>query len=241
MIFSHSASRSAGHFDGPICFSLPRRVMESLPPCGGSCPGRRKEQAAFCLPANYVGLRGQTIKPFAQPTHLFEGFSKELEPGVSKIKKILYVPSDEERRMMSTTGTASFDFVLLQIDTPHTPREPIKLSTNPIQSGMRICAIGYPQYDSEYIPQSSIERLFQEVRDQVKRISYGEVMNNENNRGFRHDCSVVSGNSGSVICAYGIDAAIGIHTSGITRVGNYAIPASIIAEKLEEAKTRLAA
>ncbi|MCW5206697.1 trypsin-like peptidase domain-containing protein, partial [Desulfobulbus sp. F5] len=117
---------------------------------------------------------------------------------------------------------------------------PVKLSSIPVQLNDYICAVGYPQEDKRYPDQDLMRRMLEKIYN-VKRVSPGIVKHVETDR-FIHDCSTLSGNSGSVIFNYKKGEVIGIHFGWSENyTSNYAVPSSIIAEKLKEAKKHLIA
>lgn len=129
------------------------------------------------------------------------------------------------------------DLSFVEIETiPINDIKPIGLSSKRAEAGVEVCAIGFPKYiEKEDGEQNYIDYIefFRYIKEQIKRVSYGEVMKYVNNTSFHHDCSVFAGNSGSVLFDYKDNTAIGIHTGGVEKKHNVAIPASIIEEKLK--------
>jgi endonuclease G len=109
---------------------------------------------------------------------------------------------------------------------------PIKLSEEPVQQDMQVAVIGYPASDSRVTDPALMRRIFGDVFN-VKRLAPGEIMKVENNS-FLHDCSTLGGNSGSTVLDLSTGKAVGLHFAGQFFKGNYAVPANLIAERLQK-------
>lgn len=125
------------------------------------------------------------------------------------------------------------DIAFLQVkgDLPN----PISLAKAiDLKHGDDVVTVGYPGSDniSEEERELIMEKVYGNVYD-VKRLLPGKIMNNFGNY-FTHDCSTLPGSSGSVVLDLNSGEAVGIHYGGKYLEKNYAIPASIIRERLKK-------
>src|SRR5207302_83693 len=82
------------------------------------------------------------------------------------------------------------------------------------------------------IPDEQImETYFGGVYD-VKRLAPGLVMEGGDRTEIRHDCTTLGGNSGSAVVDLNTGKAVGLHFAGLYRVANYAVPATVVRERL---------
>ncbi len=98
----------------------------------------------------------------------------------------------------------------------------------------RIVVLGYPAKDSRVPDQTLMEQIYGSVYD-VKRLAPGEVMDVIDVDAMQfatHDCTTLGGNSGSVAFEYTGGQAVGLHFGGSYLKANYAVPASVVAERL---------
>lgn len=118
------------------------------------------------------------------------------------------------------------------------PRSFIPLATEVPKGGREIAVIGYPAKDSHRNPlePAKLYEIFEDIYD-VKRLQPGEVISAtsvlEAVPVFTHDCSTLGGNSGSVVLDYKTGKAIGLHFGGRFKKENYAVPATIIQQRLD--------
>jgi hypothetical protein len=119
------------------------------------------------------------------------------------------------------------------------PRSIIPLATEIAKGRDEIAVIGYPARDSQRNPVEPAEmtRIFEDIYD-VKRLQPGEVLSvagvSEAVPVFTHNCSTLGGNSGSVVLDFKTGKAIGLHFGGIFRRENYAVPATIVEQRLND-------
>lgn len=127
------------------------------------------------------------------------------------------------------------DMAFLRVSTSGTAGErlstPITLSNVAPGRGQEVITIGYPAWDGERNPMY-MDRIFGNTF-QVKRAAPGKVSATSPTV-FEHDCSTLGGNSGSVVLDLSTGHAVGLHFAGKFLVANYAVPASIIANRLRE-------
>ena len=111
---------------------------------------------------------------------------------------------------------------------------PIPLSKNSIEPDRNVAIIGYPAYDSNSRDGLVMARLFNNIYN-VKRLQPGKITR-VTDREIEHDCSTLGGNSGSVVLDLETGEAVALHFAGQSRHANYAVPASIIRDRLEKLK-----
>ncbi len=154
--------------------------------------------------------------------------SDSQEEAVFKVKSILHIEEkggpDIAFLRISQTGDS---------DSPLNA-DPIPLSKNSIEPDRKVSIIGYPAFSSHEPDYVVMRRIFNDIFN-VKRLQPGEITQVTNEL-IKHDCSTLGGNSGSVVLDLETGEAVGIHFAGTPRVANYAVPASIIRERLEQLK-----
>lgn len=116
----------------------------------------------------------------------------------------------------------SLDLALLstarRLDTPSLDLRPITtVSVDPSRS-TPVVAVGYPMGDTR-LPEL-VAGLFDGVY-QVKRASPGEVLSSRGGR-FSHDCTTLSGSSGSPVLTMDGARLAGVHTDGLYLGRNHA-------------------
>ena len=109
---------------------------------------------------------------------------------------------------------------------------PIPLSSQPPRAGQQVAIIGYPARDSRIPDPDVVRSIFGDDYD-IKRLAPGEVMRIESNV-VEHDASTLGGNSGSAVIDLETGEAIGLHFAGSYLQANYAVPASVISERLRQ-------
>jgi len=120
-----------------------------------------------------------------------------------------------------------------------TSRSIIALATETVRGASKIAVIGYPAKDSQRNPiePTKLYEIFEDIYD-VKRLQPGEVMSvagiAETVPVFTHDCSTLGGNSGSVVLDFKSGKAVGLHFGGVFQKENYAVPATIIEQRLND-------
>jgi endonuclease G len=133
------------------------------------------------------------------------------------------------------------DLAVLRIETSDSfePPPPIQLAAAGASVEQQIAVIGYPARDSRVPDQPLMQSIFGEVYD-TKRIAPGQVTGVQPGV-LLHDCSTLGGNSGSVLLDLATGDAVGLHFAGRFLEANYAVPAAVVAERLEAVRRRAAA
>ncbi|HEU0299897.1 MAG TPA: serine protease [Longimicrobium sp.] len=106
----------------------------------------------------------------------------------------------------------------------------LELSTEPAREGQLVAAIGYPREDSHIRDQDLIAELFKGVFGK-KRLAPGQITGVEDTV-LRHDCSTLSGNSGSPLIDLETGKVVGVHFDGQFLETNFAVPAAAVAAAL---------
>jgi endonuclease G len=127
------------------------------------------------------------------------------------------------------------DIALLRIDWASNPQG-VARAVIPLADGADekqvVAVVGYPAKDSRTDMPEEMDRIFGNVYN-VKRLAPGEIMAFDEAKGlFAHDCSTLGGNSGSVVCDMATGKAVGLHFAGREEVGNYAVSAPKVKERL---------
>jgi endonuclease G len=132
------------------------------------------------------------------------------------------------------------DLAFLRIETPQgfEAPVPIPLATSAVSAEQQIAVIGYPARDSRIPDQRLMQSIFGDVYD-TKRLAPGQVTA-VRPQSLLHDCSTLGGNSGSVLVDLASGKAIGVHFAGRFLEANYAVPAALVAERLEAVRRRMA-
>jgi endonuclease G len=126
------------------------------------------------------------------------------------------------------------DFAVLRVETGSGLRAhatPIPLAASPARTGQQVAVIGYPARDGRVADEKLMLSIFGDVYDK-KRLAPGQVT------GVRpevvlHDCSTLGGNSGSVLLDLDTGHAVGLHFAGRFLEANYAVPAAVVAARLD--------
>jgi endonuclease G len=131
-------------------------------------------------------------------------------------------------------GDKGPDMALLRIDwAGKAPRAIIPLAGSAAEEQM-VATVGYPAKDSRTDVPEEMDRIFGNIYD-VKRLAPGQIMKfNPAKDLFAHDCTTLGGNSGSVVCDMATGEAVGLHFAGREEVGNYAVAAPKVKERLDE-------
>ena len=108
----------------------------------------------------------------------------------------------------------------------------INLSTSAPTAKQQVAVIGYPAKDSRVPEEDLMERIFGKVYNK-KRLAPGQLIGLGANE-IQHDCSTLGGNSGSVVLGLDSGEAVGLHFSGRFLEANFAVPASVVARRLNE-------
>jgi DNA/RNA endonuclease G (NUC1)/V8-like Glu-specific endopeptidase len=109
---------------------------------------------------------------------------------------------------------------------------PIALARAATDQDEYVAVIGYPARDSR-IPEEDLMRKIFGDQYNKKRLAPGQITRTQPST-LLHDCSTLGGNSGSVVFSLGSGKAVGLHFAGRFLEANYAVPAPIVAEKLDQ-------
>lgn len=126
------------------------------------------------------------------------------------------------------------DFALLRVGEARGQAlaPPIPLATSSPRATQQVAVIGYPARDSRAPDAQLVEQIFGDVFDK-KRLAPGQVTEAKADV-LLHDCSTLGGNSGSVVLDLATGQAVGLHFAGRFLEANYAVPAAVVAERLEQ-------
>jgi endonuclease G len=106
----------------------------------------------------------------------------------------------------------------------------IALSDKVLAKDEEVVVIGYPARDSRIPDQQLMLDIFGDVYDK-KRLAPGQVKGITGGN-LLHDCSTLGGNSGSAVIDLKTGKAVGLHFAGRFLESNFAVPAAIIKERL---------
>ncbi|HIK03093.1 MAG TPA: trypsin-like peptidase domain-containing protein [Trichormus sp. M33_DOE_039] len=164
-----------------------------------------------------------------------------------KIESILYVQDVKKSPMDSVDPDIAFLRVSKKGVSGIPLPDPISLSDTPVEKGRDVVVIGYPgplsNQDGMRIRENFniFYNIFQGIFG-VKRLQPGQIQIDETKKDSRiaHDCTTLGGNSGSVVLDIETGRSVGLHFAGkydssdqdLTM--NYAVPASIIREVLDQ-------
>ncbi|MFL5382409.1 MAG: trypsin-like serine peptidase [Longimicrobiaceae bacterium] len=116
---------------------------------------------------------------------------------------------------------------------------PLEFSTDYVEPGDFVAAIGYPQRDTRVKHAAELEAIFSDVFDK-KRVSPGEIRRIEPGAVF-HDCSVLRGSSGSPLIHLKTGKVVGIHSVGEFLEVNVAVSARAAEAVLASVEAKRAA
>ncbi|HZF48471.1 MAG TPA: DNA/RNA non-specific endonuclease [Polyangiaceae bacterium] len=164
-----------------------------------------------------------------KPVRVLVDFKKEhqsLAVHSFQVKEVLHMEPDDG---------VSPDLAVLRIDDKSDqglpPPEPLPLSNLDVQDDQLVACIGYPGEDPDEPNAEALDRYFNRIYH-VKRLSPGLARTDGIEWRFRHDCTTLSGSSGSAVVDLIDGAAIGLHFSGASGVTNYAVRASTVLARL---------
>lgn len=109
---------------------------------------------------------------------------------------------------------------------------PIPLSTAAPSAKQQVAVIGYPAKDSRAPDAQLVQSIFGNVFDK-KRLAPGQLTDAKADV-LLHDCSTLGGNSGSVVLDLQTGQAVGLHFAGQFLKTNYAVPAALVAERVDQ-------
>jgi endonuclease G len=124
------------------------------------------------------------------------------------------------------------DFALLRVGEVRGQElaPPIPLASSAPRATQQVAVIGYPARDSRAHDDQLVQSIFGNVFDK-KRLAPGQLTKTSSDL-LLHDCSTLGGNSGSVVLDLQTGHAVGLHFAGRFLQTNYAVPATVIAERL---------
>jgi endonuclease G len=131
------------------------------------------------------------------------------------------------------------DFALLRVERRsgrHTLAPPIPLAASSAKPEQQVAVIGYPARDGRVPDAQLMHAIFGDVYDK-KRLAPGQITKAKKDLVF-HDCSTLGGNSGSVVVDLATGEAVGLHFAGRFLEANYAVPAPLIAARLDQVLRR---
>jgi endonuclease G, mitochondrial len=137
------------------------------------------------------------------------------------------------RRILHIEGEGGPDIALLQVE-PVKGRDlvaPVTLATGTARQDQQVAVIGYPAKDSRIPDQQLMQNIFGDVFDK-KRLAPGQISGSRSDA-LLHDCSTLGGNSGSVVLDLESGEALGLHFAGRFLEANFAVPAGIVADRLQ--------
>ncbi|NJK72886.1 MAG: trypsin-like peptidase domain-containing protein [Microcoleus sp. SU_5_6] len=151
------------------------------------------------------------------------------------IQKVLYIePGDDPE--------TSPDLAFLKVSRQRfdgtnliaLPSTPLILATELPEDESEIVVIGYPSEDPKRLDFSGevIQAIFNDIYN-VKRLQPGNIKLVEPNV-FTHNSSTLRGNSGSAVVDFKTGKAVGLHWGGRNKIANYAVPAMIIEQRLND-------
>jgi len=128
------------------------------------------------------------------------------------------------------------DFALLRVGESRGQAlaQPIPLSKSPPQAKQQVAVMGYPARDSRAPDAQLVQDIFGDVFDK-KRLAPGQLTEAKADV-LLHDCSTLGGNSGSVVLDLETGHAVGLHFAGRFLQANYAVPATVVRERLEQVR-----
>ena len=127
------------------------------------------------------------------------------------------------------------DFALLRVEETSGGRAlaaPIPLAALAARPAQQVAVIGYPARDRRVPDDQLMQSIFGGVYDK-KRLAPGQVTEARPDV-VLHDCSTLGGNSGSVLVDLATGEAVGLHFAGRFLEANYAVPAALVAVRLEQ-------
>src|SRR5437667_167356 len=127
------------------------------------------------------------------------------------------------------------DFALLRVEDRSDGKalaSPIPLAISPMRPEQQVAVIGYPARDSRVPDAKLMQSIFGDVYDKT-RLAPGQITKAQPEVVF-HDCSTLGGNSGSVLLDLTTGQAVGLHFAGRFLETNYAVPAAVVAARLEK-------
>jgi endonuclease G len=147
------------------------------------------------------------------------------------IIKVLFMTDDDPKQP---------DIAFIKIKKHPKLPQPIPISDTPLKKDQNVSVIGYPAYSPGSIisPGTAFE-VFKNIYE-VKRCSPGEIMEYDNSAWyFFHDCTTLSGSSGSVVLDNKTGYAVGLHYKGEVKKENFAVKSTEILKYLKKVDTKV--
>jgi endonuclease G len=141
------------------------------------------------------------------------------------IKEVLHIEPD---------NGPDVAFLRVQPQSGRDLAAPIALSQATPDADEQVAVIGYPARDSRVPETDLMDRIFGNVFNK-KRLAPGQLTGISTNE-MQHDCSTLGGNSGSVVLSLSSGEALGLHFSGLFLKANFAVPATLVANRLKQIK-----
>jgi len=130
------------------------------------------------------------------------------------------------------------DLAFVRVEPHEKLPPPIELDDGVPAFKDNVAAIGYPAADGGRNDRLVMEKLFKGIYE-VKRLSPGWISGVDMQSGLlMHDCTTLGGSSGSVLVSLDRGKAVGLHFKGEYRLGNYAVPAPVIRDRLRNLTSR---
>lgn len=136
-----------------------------------------------------------------------------------------------EALYVAEPGDPDLAFLRLADDTGVPLPAPIPLAEGDPNVDDTIAVIGYPNFDARNNV-DDVLRIFDDVFG-VKRLAPGVVTGVMADGTFTHDCSTLSGNSGSAIIDLATGQAVGLHFAGTYLEHNLAVTAATVRSYLD--------
>jgi endonuclease G len=170
------------------------------------------------------GFRGGPVRASVDFLEEIEGVESLAFP----IVEILHIEDDRgpDIALLRVEGAA---------DGPTLP-DPIGLSETAADVALQVAVVGYPARDSRIPDQALMQSIFGDVYDK-KRLAPGQITG-ATGALLMHDCSTLGGNSGSVVLDLATGRAVGLHFAGRFLEANFAVPAPLVADRLEASRRR---
>lgn len=171
--------------------------------------------------SGFVFRQGRDGRPMATSIDFLEEIDRT-ESLDFRVKRILHIEKDRGP-----------DIALLEVEPlqDRSLARPITLRTRGAERNQQIAVIGYPAKDSRIPDQQLMEDIFGNVYDK-KRLAPGQITK-AGRREIEHDCSTLGGNSGSALIDLETGEALGLHFAGRFLEANFAVPASVVADRLK--------
>jgi endonuclease G len=142
-----------------------------------------------------------------------EEFGVAAEASVA-VERVLFIAPD---------GPGQPDMAVLKLRSI-VNRQPIPMAASSQPEGEFISVIGYPARDDRRNDPDAARSIFKDIYEK-KRLAAGKIQSDGQTDVivFKHDCSTLGGNSGSVVLDVASGKALGLHFGGRFEVSNFAV------------------